>query len=137
MDGGVLGFVPGLDDDLLLVEGVFVGRLLPECDALDEAVEGYCTGQLGDGDGVVCVPLADAVSLGDVGSVLLEELGTVGDVVLGEGDAGVDVDDAHLGCTADYDLEVAVVLVLGDCPELLELQASVIAGYDLGLGGDA
>ena len=35
VDSGVLGFVPGLDDDFLLVEGVFVGGLLPEGDALD------------------------------------------------------------------------------------------------------
>ena len=53
--------------------------------------------------------------------------------MLGEGDAGVDVDDAHLGCTADDNLEVTFVLVLGDGPEFLELQTSVVAGDDLGL----
>ena len=57
--------------------------------------------------------------------------------MLGESDARVDVDDAHFGCTADDDLEVALVLMLGDGPELLELQTSVVAGYNLGLGGDA
>ncbi len=72
-DGRSLGPVGRGDDDLVTVEGIFVGSLLTEGDSVDHVLEPCLTGNLDNGDCIVGIPLADEVALCNLVSVSFVE----------------------------------------------------------------
>ena len=86
--------VLGLDDDLVIGAGILIRRILAIGYTLDHILEFQSTGSLHDGGGVICIPLADAVSLGYLVTFLEVKHGSVRNIVLREGDACVLIHDA-------------------------------------------
>ena len=78
----VLGFVTGLDDDLLLVEGVFIRCFFPVGNALYEAVILRTSRSLDNRNGIVSIPVADFVAFAYLVAVILIKRRTIRDIVL-------------------------------------------------------
>ena len=136
VEGGVLGTLTGLDDDLVLKAGLGVG-LDTVGDVLDDVLEVYSTGDIGDDDGIVGVPFGDEVALGEEVAGGLVEFGAVRDKCGEEGDVGLDIDDTHLSGTAHDDvIGSAFGVGIGDETEFVDFETAFIFGLEGGGGTD-
>ena len=104
VEGRVLGLILGLYDDLVVAAGNTVGNFLDESSAFNEVLELCASCIFNDGDGVVCVPFADEVSLDYAVAFLLVKNCSVRDVILGECHSGVLVLNAEFSRAADYNI---------------------------------
>ena len=135
---GHLGAVFRLDDDFLAQTRLLVG-VDAVGDVLDKVLVTELTGHLADDNGVEGVPFADYVTLLHGITVLVVEFRAVGDVGRCEHHAGLGVEDAHLGQTADDNLDgtsVGADFVGCDGAELLDLKLAFVARGDGRYGRD-
>ena len=135
---GHLCTVAALDDDLLAEARLLVG-LDTVGDVLHKVFVVDFSSDLADDNGVEGVPFADYVADLDVGAILEVEFRTVWDVGRGEHHAGLGIDDAHFGKTADnhfHGVALGSLLVGLYGAELLKLEDTVVARSDGGDGCD-
>ena len=86
------------DDDAFTQTGGFV-FLYAVGDTFLDIFKDDATGRLGDDDSIEGIPFGNERSLFDVLALIDEELRTVRNILRGEDDTGVVVDEAHFGQT--------------------------------------
>ena len=125
----------GLDDDAFTQTGGFVFFDTVGATFLD-VFEDNATADFSNDDGIEGVPLGHEGALGEALAFADEELRAVGDVLRGEDDAGVLVDEASFGETGNDDLAGGAVFAdYVDGAEFVELYAAIVFGDDGGVGG--
>ena len=123
-----LGTVLGLNDDDFLKTCGLIGLDLI-CYVCNDVSQLDLTGNLSDDEGVERIPCSNQVTLLNCSAALDKELRTVRQVVVGECDACVLVNELDLTQTAYYYLNlVSVITGSINGTNLLELNAAVVLG---------
>ena len=135
---GSFCLVLALDYDLLAQTGLFVG-IHTVGDVFNQVHIFNLTAGFADDYGVEGVPVADEVAFLHGVAAAEVELRTVYDVGVCKHHAGVGVEDAHFGKTADDNLYLATLgvdFVGGHGAELVDFEDTVVARHDGVDGGD-
>ena len=124
-----LGLVLGLDDDFVTVDRKIIACLNLIGNAGNHVLEADFTRMLYYGYSVIRIPFTYSVAFDNFVPVSLVEYRTVRDIVLREGNAGVLVYDAKLGCTAYYNiLDTTVTICSQYGTKFVELKLTVVLG---------
>ena len=127
LDNRVLGLILRLDDHLLTETGLLI-ELVTVGNVFDDIFEGNFTIVFRNDNGVVWIPFADQVALLDDIAVVHIKGRTVLQVVGIENDIGVDIDDTHLGETADNHLDLFACIVLAlNRTQIVDFEATFVA----------
>ena len=134
IEGRVLGTLTALDDDLVLQAGLSVA-LDTVGDVLDNILEGDATGDVGNNNGIVRIPLGNKFVLGQHVAGSLVKLGAVGQQGREEGNVGIGIDNTHFSRTT-HDNMVAVALVVGirHGTEFVDDETAFVFGLQAGGG---